>query len=258
MSNADRIFLEGGRAQDQNGSGVRLELSFRSEKDLDDKLWHEPDYAIDDLRYLLKEHQGELTPTLSRLALKAIALPLFIREFYGDMTPPETEEHIRTLPRRGAALLDAYMARVGDESINQAMLKQAIDDASVLQLISRSLHANKTDDIVLLPVGPTENHVDRPTSFTVLRRKQLGRALLFASSVRLPSYIHTPELNPHRIQIRPVDLLQGEATRYDLADALVAEQQGVANLEDLDLIAAADVHITNTINRHFDRIQPHF
>jgi hypothetical protein len=243
---------------DHNGSSIDLGLSFTSEQDLDHNLWINPEEAAENLTFLLKEHQGEMSPTLSRLALKGVTLPLFVREFYGEATPPETEEAIRSIPKRNSRLLDAYMNRLGDTDIDQLMLKQAIDDATVVQLVSHSLHSEAFEDIILLPAGPEEDHISRPTSFTVLRRKSLGRALLFVSSIRPVAHIHTPEANEHRIHIRPVDLLSGGANRYDLAEALIAEQDNdaIISTEEYDLIERAETHILNKINRHFDAIQP--
>lgn len=257
MSNAERVFLESGRPISETGSKRDFGLSFTSEHDLDQHLWLDPEEARDDLRFLLKVHQGEMSPALSRLALKAVALPLFKREFYSETTPADILQEVSEVPRQNSRLLDAYLDRVGEDDIDQTMLKQAIDDATVLQLVSRSLHGEAEDDIIMLPAGPVEDHVDKPTTFTVLRRQSLGRALLFISSVRPASYIHTPQSNPHRIQIRPNDLLIDDANRFDLAESLIAEQKDTSvSDEDRELIEHAASHVKSKIVQHFDRIQP--
>lgn len=256
MSTADRISLQEGRFQNDNGTRVDLGLTFTSEQDLDQNLWINPDAAYKDLNYLLKVHQGELTPALSRIALKAVSLPLFVREFYGEATPIEDEREVQEIPQRNSRLLDAYMNLLGNEDVDRAMLLQAIDDATILQLVSRSLTSKETDDIIALPAGPEQDHQDRPTTFTVLRRKSLGRALLYISSTRPSTYIDTPEANKHRIHIKPADLLTNGASRFNLAEALIAEQQNDTEPEDFDLIDAASAHVMSKITTHFDAIQP--
>jgi hypothetical protein len=251
MSKSERIFLDGGKLTGDNGSRVNPEFSFTSEQDLDNHLWLDPEAATKDLRFLLDEHRGKMTPILSRLALKGITLPLFKREFYGGTAPSEVEEEIHAIPEQNSQLLDAYLDRIGDADINQKILKQAIDDATAIQLVSRS------DDIVLLPAGPEKDHDSSPTRFTVLRRERLGRALLFVASVPPVAHLHTPKLNEPRIQIRPADLLTKGANRYDLAEALIAEQRdGVISTEDYDLIEKAEAHILHKINHHLDTIRP--
>jgi hypothetical protein len=259
MSNVGRIFLDGGTPIDHNGSGIDLgsSFTFKNEQDLDKKLWLNPDEAGTDLKYLLKVHQGEMSPALSRLALKAVTLPLFVREFYHEETTTETLADVHAIPQRNARLLDAYMDRIGESHIDQAMLKQAIDDVTVLQLVTRSLTTEAPDDIILLPAGPQEDHIDKPTSFTVLRRQSLGRALLFVSSVRPAAHLKTPELNAHRIHIHPRNLLSYGANRFDLAEALIAEQKGKAiSTEDQDLVSSAEAYVKDKIVQHFDAKQP--
>lgn len=257
MSTAQRISLESGSFKNDNGSGVSLGLTFTSEQDLDKNLWLDPEAAGKDLRYLLKVHQGEITPAFSRIALKGIAHPLFMREFYGEETSADIIENIRTIPHRNSQLLDAYLDRVGNENVDQTMLKQAIDDTTILQLVSRSLTSPETEDVILLPIGPQEDSENLSASFTVLRRKSLGRALLFVSGVRPTAYIHTPQANPHRIHIRPADLVSNEATRFDLAEALIAEQlYDAINPDEVEMIKYAETHVHDAITRHFDRIQP--
>jgi hypothetical protein len=257
MSNAERVFLEQGGPITDTGSKHDFGLTFTSERDLDQNLWLDPEEAGKDLLFLLKVHKGEMTPALSRLALKGIALPLFMREFYGETMPINIAREVTEVPQRNSRLLDAYLDRIGEDHIDQTMLKQAIDDATVLQLVSRSLRSEAEDDIIMLPAGPIEDHADKPTTFTVLRRQNLGRALLFISSVRPAAYIETPQANQHRIQIRPTDLLIDGANRYDLAEGLIAEQKDVTvSVEDRELIEHAESHLKNKIAQHFDRIQP--
>lgn len=255
MSNVGRIFLEGGTPYDHSGSRVNLGLSFTSEKDLDEKLWLDPEAAPKDLEFLLKVHRNETTPALSRLALKAITFPLFVREFYGTDTPPEITEAIRGIPKRNSRLLDAYLDRVNDDSIDQAVLKQAIDDATVLQLVTRSLATESPEDTVLLPLGPEEDYLSAPTTFTVLRRQNLGRALLFVSNVRPNAHKQTPQAKPHRIQIRPADLLIDDATRFDLAETLIAEQgTDDLSIEEQEFVEYAAAQVNSAIAAHFEHI----
>ncbi|RWZ78642.1 MAG: hypothetical protein EOT05_02735 [Candidatus Microsaccharimonas sossegonensis] len=260
MSSAERLFLDSGRPISESGSRRDFGLSFTSESDLDHHLWLDPEVAEDDLRFLLKVHQGDMSPALSRLALKAVALPLFKREFYGDDTPIQVIRAVRDIPQQNSRLLNAYMDRVDDDQIDQTMLRQAIDDTTVLQLVSRSFKSNTKDDIVLLPAGPEEDYVDKPTTFTVLRRRSLGRALLFVSNARPVAYIHTPQSRAHRIQIRPDDLLIDGANRFDLAEALITDQRGDVDdsmlPDERDLLRHATGHVTDKITTHFDRIQP--
>jgi hypothetical protein len=257
MNSIGRIFLEQGVPKDHNGSRVHLGLTFTTEEDLDRHLWLDPEIADEDFRYLLKVHQHEMTPALSRIALKAIAWPLFIREYYGEQVPDELSQAIQTIPERSSRLLDAYMDRVGDPDVDQIMLKQAIDDTSTMHIVNLPLRTPETNDIILLPAGPEEDHIGRPTSFTVLRREKLGRALLFVSSVRPTAHINTPQANEHRIHIRPNDLLINGASRYDLAEAIIAEQRNDIEPEDRELIMSAQAHIHTEINNHFNRIDTH-
>jgi len=249
MSSSERFFIE-------DSATLGGSLTFTTEHDLDQQLWLAPNEAAENLKFLLKVHQGEMSPALSRLALKAVTLPLFIREYDGDETSEDTREAIRTIPERNSQLLDAYLDRVGDPDIDQGMLKQAIDDATVLQLASHLSKAEAYDDTILLPNGPEEDHVDKPTTFTVLRRQQLGRALLYVSTIRPAAYIHTPQTTGHRIRIRPSDLLTDDASRFDLAEALIAEQDENISKEDYELVERAAAHIDTAITNHFDRIQP--
>ena len=254
MTHSDHFFLEKGNVKNAQGSIVDLGLSFASEKDLDDKLWLDPNQAEKDIRFLLKVHGGEITPTLSRLALKAIALPLFIREFEGKDVTKATESDVQAVALNGGALLDAYMDRVGDDSIDQVELEQAIDNLTVMQLVNRSYRSNEDDNTVLLPIGPES---DAPsTSFTVLRRKSLGRAMLYVSNTRPVAYMSTPQTAQHRVLIRPDTITGSDNTMHDLAEALIAEQKiEPVTGEEQDLIASAAAHVHGQITSHFDAIQ---
>jgi hypothetical protein len=257
MNNSGRIFLEQGAPKDHNGSRVNLGLTFTTEKDLDHNLWFDPEIADKNLEYLLKVHQHELTPAFIRIALKAVAWPLFIREYHGQQVSDELTKAVQTIPERSSRLLDAYMDRVRDPDVDQILLKQAIDDTSTMHIVSLSLRAPETNDSILLPAGPEEDHIGHPTSFTVLRSQNLGRALLFVSNVRPIAHMATPQAKEHRIHIHPGDLLINGATRYDLAEALIAEQQDDLEPEDHGLIVSARAHIHSKIANHFDRITPH-
>jgi hypothetical protein len=229
MNSIGRIFLEQGGPKDHNGSRVHLGLTFTSEEDLDHDLLCDPAIAEKNLHYLLKVHKDEMTPSLARIALKAIAWPLFMRE---------------------------YMDRVADPGIDQSMLSQAIDLTTAMHIVSRSLRTPDTNDIVMLPAISEDGHKGRSASFTVLRPQSLGRALLFVSNNRPRAYIHTPQAKDHHIRIHPQDLLSESATRYDLAEALIAEQRHDLEPEDTGLIAQADAHIHNKITAHFETIDP--
>ena len=257
MNDSGSIFLKQGGPKDHNDSRLNLGLTFSTEKDLDHNLWFDPEIADKNLQYLLKVNQHELTPAFIRIALKALAWPLFIREYYGQQVPDELLEAVQTIPERSSRLLDAYMDRVRDPDVDQIMLKQAIDDTSTMHIVSISLRASETNDIILLPAGPEEDHIGRPTSFTVLRSQNLGRALLFVSNVRPIAHIATPQAKEHRIHIHPNDLLINGANRYDLAEALIAEQRDDLKPEDHELIVSARAHIHNKITDHFDHITPH-
>ena len=258
MNIIGQIFLEKGGPKDHKGSKVDLGLTFTTEEDLDHNLWFDPEMAAKDLKYLLKVHQNEVTPAFARIALKAIAWPLFIREYYAnEVLDNELSQVIQTIPERSSRLLDAYLDRVGDPNVNQKMLNQAIDDTSTMHIVNLPFRAPETNDSILLPVGVGENHIGRPTSFTVLRREKLGRALLFVSNVRPTAHINNPQVNVPRINIRPSDLLINGANQYDLAEALIAEQQNNVGPGDIELIESAQTHVHTMINRHFDRITPH-
>ena len=256
MNDSGRNSIDREDPKDQFVSGETLGLTFTSESDLDDALWFDPENAGKDLHYLLKVHAGEMSPALSRLALKAVTLPLFIREFQGEDTTLEIEDDVQHIALRNSILLDAYMERVNDDEIDQNMLNQAINDATVLQLIARSFRSKESDDTILLPIGPDTDYIAEQISFTVLRRKSLGRAVLHVSNSRPIAYMHTPQMQPHRILIRPDDIV-GTGSIHDLAEALISEQsiEPMAG-EDHDLISAAAAHVHTKIAQHFDRIQP--
>jgi hypothetical protein len=256
MNSIGRIFLEQGGPKDHNGSRVHLGLTFTSEEDLDHDLLCDPAIAEKNLHYLLKVHKDEMTPSLARIALKAIAWPLFMREFYGEDAPDELAKMVQNIPEHTGRLLDAYMDRVADPGIDQSMLSQAIDLTTAMHIVSRSLRTPDTNDIVMLPAISEDGHKGRSASFTVLRPQSLGRALLFVSNNRPRAYIHTPQAKDHHIRIHPQDLLSESATRYDLAEALIAEQRHDLEPEDTGLIAQADAHIHNKITAHFETIDP--
>ena len=92
MNDSGSIFLKQGGPKDHNDSRVNLGLTFSTEKDLDHNLWFDPEIADKNLQYLLKVNQHELTPAFIRIALKALAWPLFIREYYGQQVPDELFE----------------------------------------------------------------------------------------------------------------------------------------------------------------------
>lgn len=252
MSHSERLFLEGGNAKYESGSSISLESLLPNEKKLDEKLWHTPEDAASDITYLLKQTGGEMTPQLSRLALKAISLPLFKREAEGEDLKEDTPEAIETIALRNAVLLQSYLELVDDPDVDQRILTQAINDAVIVQLTSRTLGSINPDldDVILLPSSGAPQYNGEPTVFTVLRRKSLGRAQLIATAV------------PHHLQhltqsdtmyIRPGELTGPKHNIQRLARALVAEQQlePMSKISD-DLVTYATSQLYSKIYDHFD------
>lgn len=253
MSHDERLFLSGGEAMNENGSSFNLGSFLPNEKKLDVKLWHDPEHAIDDLHYLLRSNKGEVTPQLSRLALKGMSYPLFVREFKGEDTSDETNQEIKDMALRSAVLLQSYLELVDEKNVDQSSLQQAINDTTISQLVSRTFGSSNPDldDIILLPTTQSEQYVSHPTLFSVLRRKSLGRASLVVADI-VHNQRPIPEL-PDTIYIRPAELTGPKSNMQRLAKVLVAEQQ----LEPLDqshetLIGQATAHLYNKIYSHFD------
>jgi len=258
MSADNRVFLHSGGFIDTEGSSATLGLTFTSEKDLDELLWFNPEEAPQSVRYLLKAHGGEMTPTLSRLALKAVALPLFEREFQGEEVTETVSRKVNNVAFHNSILLDAYLDRVGDESIDQSVLDQAITDSVILQLVSRSLRSKTLDDIIALPIGPDRYDQLATTNFTVLRRKSLGRAHLVATDAPSTVYRQDPNVNQHRIVVSPTKLTGSDHSMHDLAEALISEQQIDEEItgDEYDLINTSAARLYTQIHAHFDAIQP--
>jgi hypothetical protein len=254
MSAENQIFLDGNGFKDETGSAIlNFGLHFPTEKEADDALWFNPEEASKPLLYLLREKSGELTPALSRIALKSLTIPLFIREFKGPDVTDEIQESVNGIAFQNSVLLDAYLDRLSDESVDQTMLHQAINDSVVLQLVTRSFRSAEKDDIVLLPVSDEKYYKSPKINFTVLRRKKLGRAHLIVSEQTDAFYRQDVEGNQHRTRIKPSQLTGPDSTMVSLAEALIAEQQlDIINRNDFDLISAAAGKLFTLINTHFD------
>ncbi|MBC7564784.1 hypothetical protein H7100_00925 [Candidatus Saccharibacteria bacterium] len=256
MSHDERLFLSGGEAKNENGSSINLGSFLPSEKKLDVKLWHDPEHATDDLHYLLRNNKGEVTPLLSRLALKGISYPLFVREFQGEETGDETNYEIENMALRSAVLLHSYLELIDEPDVDQPALNQAINDATISHLVSRTFSSSDPDldDIILLPTTQSEQYASHPTTFSVLRRKSLGRASLVVADI-VHNQRPIPEL-PETIYIRPAELTGPKANMLRLAKVLVAEQQ----LEPVEsthesLIEHATAHLYSKIYSHFDALE---
>ena len=258
MSTSEQIFLGGNSPRGMRRAGNPLGLTFASEQDLDSELWMNPKEAPRSLRYLLRLNKGELTPTMSRLALKAVALPLFTREFEGDNVSETTETAVRKIGYNGSQLLGRYLDLRGDVSVDQAVLDQAITDATTLQLVSRSLRSKERDDVILLPIGHPMYKGLPNTEFTVLRRHELGRANLAVVEQAPKLYTQSPNARQQRILITPSEMIGPDASMGDIAELLVAEQdrESVMTYQDRATIDDATDRLLGKIDTHFSHIQP--
>ena len=255
MSIGNQFFLEGNELRNDNGSSIPLEVSFLTEKDADEALWLNPEKAKRPLNFLLKQYGGELTPRLSRLALKSLAIPLFIREADGPDASEETQDVVNETALRNSILLNSYLDLLDDPEVDQTVLSQAINDAVVFQLVARSFRSNEQDDIVLLPISPEEYHESPKVSFTVLRRKSLGRAHLIVSEQTDDFFRQDVDVNRYRIRIKPSEIVGPDNTFIGLAESLVAEQQlDVVDMADYDAINSAAGRLFTKINDQFDHI----
>ena len=259
MSADEQVFLEGDRIFSTKGPRNSLGLRFTSEKELDTQLWMNPDEAPKSLNYLLGHHKGELSPLMSRLALKSLALPLFQREFEGKDVTEKTEAAVMDMRYQGSRLLKRYLSLQGDETTDQAMLTQAIYDTTLLQLISRSFRSNEQDSIILLPIGHQMYNQLPNTEFTALRRHALGRANLTIVEDVPDLYSQHPSAQQQRILIKPADITGPDTSMSDLAEILDAEHSAKAFIsgEAHDTLSAAAGRLFTRVNTHFDDMQPH-
>ena len=259
MSTREQIFLEGNNLFSTAGPRDSLGLRFASEKELDTELWMNPEEAPRSLDYLLNLNRGGLSPIMSRLVLKSIALPLFQREFEGNDVTEKTEAAVQDMSYQGSQLLDRYLDLLGDESINQTMLSHAINDATTLQLVSRSFRSTKQDNIILLPIGHQMYNQLPHIEFTTLRRQTLGRANLTVVEDVPSLYSQHLSAQQQRILIKPADITGPDVTMSDIAEILVAEQRRdeIISGEERDAVSAAAGRLFTRINDHFDHIQPH-
>lgn len=267
MSFVQRYILEDGKLHYDDGrpAAPGLGLTFDDEKVLDEKLWMDPENATDTLKYLLRQHGGEVTSTLARLGLKSLALPLFKREFarnepllavedalesdqYTDYMN-SLEDEIEGIQERNGRLLGVYLSYFDDERVDQDILEQTITDVSVFQLIARN-----TEDIVLLPIGPDNLATPVATGFTVLRRQNLGRAHLIVSNGAKIAHLHNPNVLRNTIQLSTEDIVGPDGDIYVLASALNHEYDAVTDSEQA-LIDAADERLRAKINAHFDSVE---
>lgn len=251
------MFLDGGQAKNESGSSINLESFLPNEQKLDEKLWHDPESAANDIKYLLETRGGRMTPQLSRLALKGLSLSLFVREAEAGKVSEDTEDDIQHIALRNAIVLQSYLELVNDPDIDQRSLNQAINEAVIVGLTSRTFGSGDPDldDVIALPTTPIKEHVSEPTQFTILRRKSLGRAKLIIATIdkNQQQVLNDPDM----IYIQPSELTGPKLNIQRLARTLVAEQQ----LEPLskistDLITHATSHLYSKIYGHFDSIQP--
>jgi len=248
----ERLLLEG-MLLGNNGTKQAFAPSFITEKDLDHSLWFNPEAAPKQIESLLKQLKGELSPALCRIALKGLALPLYFDEFYGHDTTDAILDDIATIPERTSEVTAAYLELEKDDSVNQAMLKQAIDDISLFQ-IGQLIHAETPGSLRLLPSGPEQDQIDRPATFTLLRPAELGRAILTINSVAQPSHAETPELKKQRVLVSPKDMLINGASRFDLAEALTTYTTGTFTTQSYDLVEHAKAHVQQTVEHHFNTL----
>ena len=263
---SERFFLDNGGLRNHEGLASTLNLTFDDEKTLDEKLWFDPENALDTAKSVIRQNKGELTPVLARIGLKSLALPLFKREFAREepllgLESDETKSaeyaahlemidaEIEGVGDRTVRLIDRYLEYLEDEDVDQEVLEQAITDAVVFQLIVRN-----TDDIVLLPISPDSLTTPVATSFTVLRRKSLGRAHLIVNNGAKVSHIHNPNVLRSTIQLSTNDIIGPNGDIIDLAEALVNEYDDAYDTE-LEMITAADARLRAKINAHFDSIE---
>ena len=262
MNIGERLSFEGSYFTDNNGSRKNLELYFPTDEELeaqlDDSLWHNPEDSLELIKQLLKNNHHESTPTMHRLVLKALAIPVFTREFEGEEVTADTEAAVLDMAQMGSSILDRQLALYSEKATTEhTVLDQAINDAVIMQLVSRSFRSAEDDDIILLPVSPSDYNELPHANFTVLRRHQLGRAHLVVDE-RMPK-LHTqdPHVNQQRILIKPSEIL-GETPMDQFAEILVAEyhdEQGIDATE-IALIESATDRLFAKINAHFDHIQP--
>lgn len=255
MSHAEQYYLSGKKVEDKHGKSIDPRSLLPNETKLDFQLLNTPEKAADSLRYLLRHDTHRMSPYLSRLALKGISLPVFIREFQGENDSDENAEDIEYVAQRNAVLLQSYLELIDARGVDQAILNQAINDATVLQLANRTLGSliPNSDDITLLPSKPAEQYATRPTQFMVFDHETPYHAHLIVIDIdheKRPQ----PEF-PDTIYIRPAELTGPKANMKRLAKVLIAEQQ----LETLEpvyeaLIAHSTSYLHDKINSHFDRI----
>lgn len=257
MSQGERIFLNGGKTEYESGSSINLESFLPNEKKLDEKLWHDPEAAGKDIKYLLETKGGYMTPQLSRLALKGISLSLFVREAKGGEVNEDTEEDIQHIALRSAIVLQNYLRILDDPEhypdVDQRILNQAINETVLVGLTARTFGSldPDLDDVIVLPTTPLKEYPNEPTQFTVLLRKSLGRAKLIIATI---DKAQQPGLNdPDMIYIRPSELTGPKLNMQRLARTLVAEQQlELLSKISTDLLAHATSQLYSKIYGHFD------
>ena len=254
MSADNRLFLDGKAFKDEGGLSALLKLKITSEKEVDEALWFDPEHASEPLLDVIRQYKGEMSPTLSRLALKALALPLFMREFQGENVAEEVAAEVSTISRRTGILLDAYMDHVNNGNDDQTVVTQALADTTVFGLNARSFRSTQQDDIVLLPVSPESYYKTNRTNFTVLRRRSLGRAHLVIADQLDSLYRQDPQVNQHRILISPQEMTGPDATIDDLAEALISDSIQQTTAEEADFISAASARLYTRIHGHFDQL----
>jgi len=252
MSLENKFFLDGNQFKDENGLSAHLKLTFTSEQELDEALWFDPEAADKPLRNLLQQHKGEMTPTLSRLALKALAIPLFTREFLGESTTPEIDTEVAHVSTHMGVLLDAYLDRINNSNYDQRTATNALVDAAFFALNVRDLGSNDTDDIIMLPIAPANFYISENVNFTTLRRKSLGRAQLIMSPKPDIEHKKEPHLNTYRIFADPTEMIGDDASVEDLAEALISDSMNAATPDEATLIAGVSERFYSKISSGFD------
>jgi len=252
MSFENRFSLVGNRLKDENNLSMIPKVSYITEEELDEELWFNPEAAGRQVRNLLKQHEGEMTPTLSRLALKALAIPLFVREFEGQDVAPETDAAVAGISANMGTLLDAYLDRINNSNFDQTTAANALVDAAFFALNVRDLGSTEKDDVIMLPIAPSNFYSSSNVNFTTLRRKSLGRAQLVMSPKPDIEHKKEPHLNAYRIFANPRELVGDDATIEDLAEALISDSIHSVTTDEEALIARTSERFYSKIKNGFD------
>jgi hypothetical protein len=265
MSSGERTFIRNGRIVTESGNLINIDffahpqptINEVRESKLDESLWLNPEGAAAEAVSFIQEQGRELTPLSHRLAMKAITVPYFERQFQGEEVSQDVLENVNGVRQQNSELLDLYLSYLEDETIDQHVLRQAIIDSSTLQLAARSLRGDKKDDIILLPAQRDQETPLSALTFTVIRQASLGRALLAVTDDARITQANRTQPDRPQIIIKPRDLIVQRSTINDLANALVQEQENHSELtrEQYLEIEFAAAHLYSKIEDHFDKTQ---